>query len=176
MLKYASALFKLSSRQPRVAGSGYRSGSTMQPRCLTACRSHPSRTWPGLRAPRSVERPTVSLSAPSGQSTAEDEQEVRHKAAITELHEFVIRRLAVAATVRMQLKAIWIRHGSAARLKSGGRVFYLRLAREDKSCQLHVVEGEGDRAIARIDSGDEHFGSRVLASQCQVWATQARRR
>jgi hypothetical protein len=39
----------------------------------------------------------------------EDEQEVRHNAAITELHEFVIRRLGVAATVRMQLKVIWSR-------------------------------------------------------------------
>jgi hypothetical protein len=111
-----------------------------------------------------VGRPALSLSAPSGQSTAEDEQEVRHKAAITELHEFVIRRLGVAATIRMQLKVIWTPHGSAARLKSGGRVFYLRLAREDKSCPLLVVKGEGDRARARIDSGDEHIGSRVLVA------------
>jgi len=94
----------------------------------------------------------------------EERNQDLHKAEVDELQKQVLPKLGFRAHMELLGTPAWTSRGAAIILKAEDHMFHLRHASEKGSYSIFLIEGEGEREIARIDGVDRHFASRVLAA------------
>ena len=96
--------------------------------------------------------------------TPEERDEDLHKAEVEELQKFVLPKLGVGPHMALLGTPAWTSKGAAIILKAEDHIFHLRKAGDrGSSINLFLIEGDGEREIARIEAADRLFASRVLA-------------
>jgi hypothetical protein len=101
----------------------------------------------------------------SGLGSPEDQELDRRKKAITELWDFLMRRLDVTVLVKLGMNVTWVSGEPVAILKDeADHVFHLRKSADSKICLLFIVDGLEKREIARIDAKDPLFSSKALVA------------
>jgi hypothetical protein len=94
--------------------------------------------------------------------TPEEENEDLRKAALDELENFILRQMGVRLTMLLNIRVAWIENGPAVTFDAEGQVF--RMRKDNCSYILRVLDGGGEREIARIEGSDPNFTSRVLVA------------
>jgi hypothetical protein len=106
----------------------------------------------------------VELRKAAGQLSPEEQEGELHKAAISKLHGFVLRKLGLTLPITLEYETTWTERGPVAIFRAEGRVIHLRKAGDNDTYMLFLVEGDSEREIARIEGSDQLFASRFLVA------------
>ena len=96
--------------------------------------------------------------------TSEEQNEDLRNTAVAELEKFTLSHLGVQVLIELRGQVIWTKKGPAAILKAENHIFHLRKEGDGDSYALFIIEGDVEREIARIESCDPCFASRVLVA------------
>jgi hypothetical protein len=96
--------------------------------------------------------------------TPEEREEDVRKAAVVKLEKFMVSRLGIQRLLPLHGEFIWTEKGPTAILEAEDRIFHLRKDAEGDSYPLFILEGDGEREIARFEAKDPYFASRVLVA------------
>ena len=96
--------------------------------------------------------------------TSEEQNEDLRNTAVAELEKFTLSHLGVQVLIELRGQVIWTKKGPAAILKAENHIFHMRKEVDRDSYALFIIEGDVEREIARIESCDPCFASRVLVA------------
>jgi hypothetical protein len=80
------------------------------------------------------------------------------------LNKVILYRIVIRLLFPLEGEVIWTEKGPAAILKAESCIFHLRKEGDSDSYLLFIIEGNGEREIARIEASDPYFASRVLVA------------